>query len=220
MNRDYLPRRRASYRPGQGDLWMAAGIGALIGIAGVSWYQIQTRNSVDRRMPDDAPLRAARSQPDRRRTVTGRTITIDKPRSELYDFWRDFKNLPQVMENVKDITAEGDLSRWQVEGPSGDVSLVTAVTDDVTNERIAWGSTDASDIETRGQVTFRDAPGGRGTEVTLDIEYRAPGGALGRTVAKVLQAEPHLQARRDLKRLKMLMEAGEIATNANRRSAA
>ncbi|SFH42433.1 Polyketide cyclase / dehydrase and lipid transport [Palleronia marisminoris] len=220
MYRDHRPKRRAAYRPEPGELWLAAGIGAIIGLAGASWYQIQTRNSVDRRLPDDAPLRTARSQPDRRRTVTGRTITIDRPRSELYEFWRDFKNLPQVMENVKDITADGDLSRWQIDGPGRDVSLVTAVTDDVPNERIAWSSTEASDIETRGQVSFRDAPAGRGTEVTLDLEYRAPGGALGRAVAKMFQSEPHLQARRDLKRLKMLMETGEIATNANRRSAA
>ncbi|WP_375261134.1 SRPBCC family protein [Palleronia sp.] len=220
MYRDYLPRRSTVHRPDPEDVWLVAGLGALVGIAGLTWYQARTRNSVDRRIPDDAPVRTARSQPSRRRKVTGRTITIDRPRSAIYDFWRDFSNLPPVMENVKRITADGDLTRWQIAGPSGDVTLVTAITEDVPNERIEWASTDASDVETRGRVLFRDAPADRGTEVTLDLAYRAPGGAIGRAVAKMLQAEPHLQARRDLKRLKMLMETGEIATNANRRSAA
>lgn len=220
MYRDYLPRQRHSRRPDTEDVWLAAGLGALIGIAGYAFYQTRGRNSVDQRLPDDAPLPSARSQPSRRRTATGRTITIDRPRTEIYAFWRDFKNLPQVMENVKEITAEGDLSRWQIDGPGRDVSLVTSVTEDVPDERIVWGATPESDIEHRGKVTFRDAPGRRGTEVTLDLEYKAPGGALGRAIAKLFQAEPHLQARRDLKRLKMLMETGEIATNANRRSAA
>jgi uncharacterized membrane protein len=39
-------------------------------------------------------------------------------------------------------------------------------------------------------------------------------------VAKLFQAEPSLQGRRELKRFKMLMETGEIATNRNRNAAA
>ncbi len=67
---------------------------------------------------------------------------------------------------------------------------------------------------------FRDAPGGRGTIVTAIVAYKPPMGLLGQTVAKLFQAEPSVQARRDLKRLKMLLETGEIATNANRREKA
>ena len=203
-----------------GTLLLAGGIAALLGVAAITAYQARGRNRVAYRQPDDAPARVSRHR-EGRRTVTGRTITIDRPRVELYDFWRDFGNLARVMENLRGVTSEGDLTRWTVAGPAGrDVSLVTAITEERAGEVIAWGSTQASDIEHRGRISFRDAPAGRGTEVTLDLEYAAPGGALGRWVAKALQAEPHLQARRDLKRLKMLMETGEIATNANRRDAA
>ena len=51
------------------------------------------------------------------------------------------------------------------------------------------------------------------------VAYRPPMGELGRIVAKLFQAEPAIQARRDLKRLKMLLETGEIATNRNRNDA-
>ena len=67
-------------------------------------------------------------------------------------------------------------------------------------------------------LQFRDAPGGRGTIVEAVIAYKPPMGALGQAVAKLFSAEPSVQARRDLKRLKMLLETGEIATSANRRS--
>ncbi|MDT0684148.1 SRPBCC family protein [Roseicyclus sp. F158] len=218
MFRNYRSDDRRDHDPS--TLWIATGIGALLGVAAFSIYQAQTRNSVAYRPDDDAPLRVSRRQ-DSRLTVTGRTVTIDRPRSELYAFWRDFSNLPQVMENVRDVTGGADLSEWTIEGPAGrDVTLVTTVTEDLEGERIAWESTYESEIEHHGYVAFRDAPAGRGTEVTLELAYAAPGGTLGRWVAKALQAEPHLQARRDLKRLKMLMETGEIATNSNRRDAA
>jgi uncharacterized membrane protein len=95
---------------------------------------------------------------------------------------------------------------------------VTRIVADHEGEQIAWRSTEESDIDTEGKVMFRDAPGGRGTEVEAIISYVPPAGEIGRWVAKVLQAEPALQARRELKRFKMLMEAGEIATSATRKT--
>jgi uncharacterized membrane protein len=221
MNHDHLPVPvRRSDGTDRNTLWLAAGAGALLGIAGLAWYQARTRNSVAYRSDDDAPERSSRYRQGRW-TITGRTITIDRPKSEIYAFWHDFANLKTIMANVDDIQVEGRVSRWRIAGPGGrDVTLVTEITADEEDRRIAWHSTEESDLAHRGEVQFRDAPAGRGTEVTLDLAYDAPGGTLGRAVAKLFQAEPHLQARRDLKRLKMLLETGEIATNANRRDAA
>ena len=72
-------------------------------------------------------------------------------------------------------------------------------------------------LVTEGRVTFKDAPGERGTRVGLIIAYQPPGGELGRVLAKLFLREPEIQARHDLKRFKMLMETGEIATSATRR---
>ena len=60
-------------------------------------------------------------------------------------------------------------------------------------------------------MTFRDAPGGRGTEVEAIIAYKPPAGELGRIIAKLFQHEPEIQGRRELRRFKMLMETGEVA---------
>ena len=67
-------------------------------------------------------------------------------------------------------------------------------------------------MKNHGRVEFRDAPGDRGTEIHATIVYEPPGGALGKVVATLFQKEPGQQAKRDLRRLKMLLETGEIAT--------
>lgn len=148
-------------------------------------------------------------------TFVGRTVTINQPREKLYAFWRDFSNLPKFMENVEKVEVVDDkTSRWTIKAPAGtSVTLETEITADGPGRLIVWRSTDKSDIECSGQVSFRDAPDGRGTEVEADIAYEPPGGALGQAAAKLFQREPNIQARRELKRLKQLMETGEIATS-------
>ena len=76
---------------------------------------------------------------------------------------------------------------------------------------IAWASTEGADIPNSGRIEFRDA-GDRGTIVTATIAYDPPAGIIGKVVAKLFQREPAIQARRDLRRFKQLMETGEIAT--------
>ena len=216
-----LPKRLSAPRlpsPDRQTLIVAAGVGVLAGAAALVLYEQQTRNPRPRRRPDSAPGRTARQRRFGRYAVTGRTVTIGKPKEELYEFWRDFSNLPQFMSNVTSVTVDGDISRWTITGPMGrEVHVVTRIIDEREGEQIAWRSTDESEIETEGKIMFRDAPAGRGTEVEAIIAYVPPGGTLGRWIAAAFQAEPRLQGRRELKRFKMLMEAGEIATNATRK---
>lgn len=172
------------------------------------------------RWPEDAPARARKGGERgwREQRIVGRTVTIDRPRQELYDFWRDFTRLPQFMENLRSVELLGeDRSRWTIEAPGGsEVSFVSRITEDRPGELIAWSSEEGADIRNSGRVAFRDAPGGRGTQVDLTIAYDPPGGRIGELAAKIMQREPNIQARRDLKRFKQFMEAGEIATAAPR----
>ncbi|MGX7894753.1 SRPBCC family protein [Tsuneonella sp. HG222] len=152
--------------------------------------------------------------------VTGRTVTIRKPRDELFAFWRDFSNLVGVMENLEAITKspDGKRSTWRIKAPAGrTVDVETQIVREEPGELIAWRSVEGSEIDTEGRVMFKDAPGDRGTQVTLIVAYDPPAGAAGRAVAKLFLREPAVQARHDLKRLKMLLETGEVATSARRR---
>lgn len=214
MERQDVDHRRAD---GNGAL-LGLGLTALAGAAGVAaWLATRER---ERHPHDDAPGRAARQRRFGDYAVAHRTVTIARPRHQVYAFWRDLSNLPAFMENIRSVTqpSPGTL-RWVVAGPGGrDVNVETRIVSERQNEEIAWASVEGSEIETRGKVEFRDAPAGRGTEVTAIVAYKPPLGELGRWVATAFQKEPSIQGRRELKRLKMLMETGEIATSRNRRN--
>ena len=135
----------------------------------------------------------------------------------MYERWRDFTRFPEFMDNVRDVTRLDDTrSQWTIEAPMGaKVTLVTRIVEDVPGKTIAWVSDPDSQVTTEGRVEFADAPPGRGTYVRLVLRYTPPAGSLGRAVAKLFQREPEIQARRDLKRFKALIETGEVTTNAS-----
>lgn len=147
----------------------------------------------------------------------GRTVTINKPSRELYDFWRDFNNLPRFMDNVRSVELlDGKRSRWTIKAPAGTaVTLVNRIVADEPGRLIAWESEEESDIVNRGRIEFIDAAPGRGTMVRATIEYHPPAGTVGKLAAKLLQREPAVQARRDLRRFKQLMETGEVTSSAS-----
>lgn len=147
-------------------------------------------------------------------TRVTRTVTIARPREDLYRFWHDFENLPRFMQHLDRVEViDGKRSRWTAKAPAGAaVSWMAEIIDDRENELIAWRSIEPADIENEGSVRFVAAPGGRGTEVHVTLEYKTGAGALGRAVAKAFGEEPDQQIREDLRRFKQLMEAGEIPT--------
>ncbi|QZH75863.1 MAG: SRPBCC family protein [Erythrobacter sp.] len=194
---------------------IAVGLGLTAG--GVLLASLARRHKGGR---DSAPGYTARRIPGKF-DVTGKTVTIRKPRAELFAYWRDFANLPAIMENLEHVEVMDNQtghSAWSIKAPAGNtVRIETKIAREVADELIAWRSVEGSEIATEGRVMFSDAPGDRGTQVTLIIAYQPPAGAVGKAVAKLFIREPAVQARHDLKRFKMLMETGEIATSANRK---
>ncbi|RPF71653.1 SRPBCC family protein [Aurantiacibacter spongiae] len=198
-----------------GPIALVAGLGLAAGAAAFGAFL----SSRHRKGEDDAPGYTARKGSGDQFDVIGRTVTIRKPRAELFAFWRDFSNLAAFMENLEQVEAKGkDRAVWTIRAPAGrTVDVETEITEERENEVIAWRSVEGSDISTEGKVAFSDAPGDRGTRVSLIVAYDPPAGELGRAVAKAFLREPEVQARHDLKRFKMLMETGEIATSARRK---
>ncbi|MEH1909438.1 SRPBCC family protein [Nostoc sp.] len=143
-----------------------------------------------------------------------KTVTINKSAEELYRFWHNFENLPTFMKHLKSVSVYNEKrSHWIANAPLGNsVEWDAEILEDRENEFISWASVEGADVDNSGFVRFKKAPGDRGTEVKIVLEYNPPGGALGATVAKLFGEEPEQQIGDELRHFKMLMEAGEIAT--------
>ncbi len=143
-----------------------------------------------------------------------KTVTINKSAEELYRFWHDFENLPTFMKHLKSVKVHNEKrSHWIANAPlDNTVEWDADILEDRENEFISWASVEGADVDNSGFVRFTKAPGDRGTEVKVVLEYNPPGGALAATVAKLFGEEPEQQIGDELRRFKMLMEAGEIAT--------
>lgn len=152
-------------------------------------------------------------------TIAARAVTINRPPHELYAYWRDFNNLATFMDNVERVEVlDSQRSHWVVKAPGGKtVEWDSRITEEIEGEAIAWTSEEGADVPNSGRVEFKDA-GARGTVVTATILYDPPAGFIGKIVAKMFQREPAIQARRDLRRFKQLMETGEIATSSRTRA--
>ena len=141
-----------------------------------------------------------------------KSVTVNCPREDVYQFWRDLENLPRFMLHLESVKTAGDRrSHWIAKAPAGKtVEWDAEIIEERPNELIAWRSLAGSDVRNEGAVRFTQAPGDRGTEVHVELQYDAPAGRAGATIAKLFGEEPSQQIRDDLRRFKQVMETGEI----------
>ncbi len=140
-------------------------------------------------------------------------MTINRPAADLYTYWRNFENLPMIMRYLQSVTVDGDRSHWVAAAPAGtSVEWDAEITDDQSNERIAWRSLEGAQVPNSGEVTFHEQPHNRGTVVQVKLGYQPPAGTVGALVAKLFGKEPTQEITADLRRFKSIMEAGEFPT--------
>lgn len=142
-------------------------------------------------------------------------MTIKRPRNEVYEAWRDLEKLPRFMRHITSVKQTDDRhSKWSVRLPKGmgTIEWDSEIIEELPNELIAWQSLPDADLQNAGKVVFQDAPGKRGTEITVNIEYRPPAGRLGRTAAGLANPAFSKIVREDIRRFKAFMETGEIPT--------
>ena len=149
-----------------------------------------------------------------------KSVTINKPAAELYQFWRKLENLPRVMSHLESVTTTGSQqSHWKAKAPAGmSVEWDAEIINEKENELIAWRSLSGAEIPNAGSVRFEQTPAGRGTQVKVALSYEPPAGQLGALLAKLFGEEPSQQVEEDLRRFKQLMETGETASVAGQPS--
>ena len=101
------------------------------------------------------------------------TITIRRPRSEIYAYWHQLENLSTFMAHLDDVRSTGGgRSHWTATAPFGKTVEWDAETDeDVPDEKIGWHSVGEADVPNRGKVFFVPAPDGVSTEVHVVMAY-------------------------------------------------
>ena len=156
---------------------------------------------------------------DTRQQLSGRrgihveeSVTINKPVGEVFRFWRNLENLPQFMDHLESVsTRDAGVSHWVAKGPAGmKVEWDARIINEVENKVIGWQSLEGSTISTAGSVNFEETP--RGTSLRVHFQYSPPAGRLGAAVARLFGEEPNQTVREDLRRLKRLLETGEVPT--------
>jgi uncharacterized membrane protein len=178
---------------------------ATLAVMGVTALDVLCATALSRTNSSAAPRR-------RNGYRVEQVTTINRTIDEVYRYWRDFQNMPRFMRHLESVQLLGERrSRWRASGPAGTtVEWEADMLQDRPNEWIAWRSLPGSQVENSGSVRFQPAPGARGTEVRVQLEYRPPAGAVGRGIAWLFGEEPEQQIKEDLHRFKQLMETGEI----------
>jgi uncharacterized membrane protein len=145
------------------------------------------------------------------------SVTVNLPRERLYRTWRNFENLPRFMKHLQRVDVHDQEGRrhshWVAKAPFGrEVAWDAEVTEERENEYIAWHSLPGSMVQSEGTVEFKDAPGERGTIVTVSMRYNPPAGSMGAAIARLFGEEPNQQLNDDLRAFKQMMETGEITS--------
>jgi uncharacterized membrane protein len=139
------------------------------------------------------------------------SIRLEKPLDEVFRFWRQPENLPRVMSCLEQVIEQTDRrSHWIGRGPSGQrVEWDAEIVNEMENAAIAWRSLAGSAVVTLGSVNFSTVRKGS-TEVSVDLHYARPAQRAGGFLAGIVGRKPSQTIREDLRRLKRILEAGEM----------
>ncbi|MET3980015.1 putative membrane protein [Mucilaginibacter sp. UYP25] len=142
---------------------------------------------------------------------------IDKPRQEVYDFWRKLDNLPLFMKHLESVDViDNKRSHWVLKLPIGSakVSWDAEIVRDEPGYSIGWSSIPDSLIDNAGKVRFQDSVDGSGTLVDIIISYRPPAGGFGGGIAHILNPVFKSMVDSDVRNFKQYMDIdGGIASD-------
>lgn len=156
-------------------------------------------------MPSAKPSRS--SVRSNRGTKVAHAITIGRPPAEIHSALVDPEKFSLLLPPPARVTW---LSATAFECWSDDSRVTTGeLINGHPNQLLAWRTDPAGEFPHAGTVRFEPAPGDEGTEVHVQVEYEA---SLTDKLARVFGKDPGSRVKQTLRRLKALLEAGEIPT--------
>lgn len=142
-------------------------------------------------------------------TTEGR-ITIQRPVEKVFEFYRNFKNLPTFLGDVMAIDETGPAtSRWTIQGPLGIRAHWTIrVTEERANELIRYETVSSPALKTYWEIYF--TPGATAGETEVHEVMKTPLGRLGRAALALMGKFPVEEVSSNLQRLKEIVETGRV----------
>lgn len=176
------------------------------------------KRAAGRQEPEDARVSPVASVGRGQGIKVEENVTINRPVLEVYRFWRNFENLPRFMDHLESVTVIDETrSHWVAKGPVGTrIEWDAVIHNELDDELIAWRSLPGSEINNAGSVHFTPTADANGTEVRVVLSYESPAGKLGAVVARLLGEEPSKQVADDLRRLKQVMDSGDVVTSSSK----
>jgi uncharacterized membrane protein len=146
------------------------------------------------------------------------TLLVNKPKDEVYAFWRKLENLPLFMKHLASVTEiDSKHSHWEavIPGNIGRIKWNAEIVKEEPGYLIGWQSVANSTINNAGKVVFNDALNGQGTELDVVISYHPPAGDLGAGLAKLLNPVFEKVIRKDVMSFKEYIETKHSPRNSD-----
>lgn len=150
-------------------------------------------------------------------------LMVNKPKDEVYAFWRKLENLPLFMQHLSSVTEiDSKHSHWEatLPGKIGKIKWNAEIVKEEPGHLIGWQSIPNSMINNAGKVTFHETGNGQSTELEVVISYHPPAGELGSNIAHALNTVFEKMIRQDIMNFKDYIETkykspSNVNTNPN-----
>jgi uncharacterized membrane protein len=149
-------------------------------------------------------------------TSVSRSVIVLRAADDIYRLWNETEAIPQWMEHVRSVKRlDRNRMVWsRVHPEAGVLEWTTEVTSEVPNQSISWRaiSPNGSEYDLSQNLVLSQAGSQQGTLVTFTLQYKMHTGLLHSGAPIIIGPDPVRYVRESLRKFKMLLEAGEIAT--------
>jgi uncharacterized membrane protein len=162
--------------------------------------------------PVTTALKSAQAHTAQTPNINVRThLVVNKPREEVYTFLRRLENWPLFMRHLENVDElDKTTSAWRVKLPGiGDIRWESRILKDEKNTELSWHSVPDAAIENTGKLNFSDMPG-NATRIDVMLSYRAPSGAIGQRLSRVLTPAFGEKVKDDVYRFKAYFEHADV----------